>query len=123
MDYGDDEAAAGENSTNFGVGVSVGYGAFSIGAAYNDLQDSASGNIESYGVGGVYASGPVSVSLGYIYGEDDAANAESDAFEFGASYNLGPGVSRVGSVFYAEQETAGVEVDGVAVVGGLAFSF
>jgi predicted porin len=67
-----------------------------------------SGNIESYGVGGVYVSGPVSVSLGYIYGEDDGANTEFDAFDFGVSYDLGPGVSVVGSVFYAEQETARV---------------
>lgn len=123
MDYGDDDAAVGDNPTNVGVGISLGYGGLSLGAAYNDLKDSVSGNIESYGVGGVHASGPVSVSLGYIYGEDDGASTESDAFEFGVSYDLGPGFSAVGSVFYAEQETAGVEVDGVAVVGGLSLSF
>lgn len=123
MEYGDDKAAVGDTPTNFGVGLSLGYGDFSIGGSYNDLKDSVSGNIESYGVGLTYGSGPFSVSLGYIHGEDDGANTEADGFELGAAYDLGPGVQAIGSIYYAEQDTAGVDVDGIAFVGGIGLSF
>lgn len=123
MEYGDDVAAVGDTPTNFGAGVSFGYAGFTLGGSYNDLQDSVSGNIESYGVGLTYGSGPFSVSLGYIHGEDDNVDTEADGFELGAAYDLGPGVQAIGSIYYAEQDTAGVDVDGVAVVGGIALNF
>ncbi len=123
MHYGDDAAAAGEAPENLAFGLSLGYGGFTVAGAYNDLNDSVAGDIESFGIGALYDAGPFSVSLGYIYGEDKGADSDSNAFELGGSYVLGPGVSAVGSIFYGEQETAGVKTDGVAVIGGLALTF
>ena len=127
MDYGDDDALAGAGDIeNLGFGLVVGYGPFSVAAAYNDLDGSpVGGSIESFGFSGSYSSGPFGVSLAYITGEDKAAGTEADGFELGGSYALGPGVSAVGSIYYVDQENPAAvgDVEGFAIVGGLALAF
>lgn len=123
MHYGDDDTAAGEEPENIGLGLSLGYGGFTVAGAYNDLQDSSVGSIESFGIGAMYETGPIALSIGYIYGEDDGNDRESDAFELGAAYTLGPGVAAVASFYYVDQEFAAFDIEGIAIVGGLSLSF
>lgn len=124
MYYGDDEALAGDEPENFGVGLSIGYGGFTIAGAYNNLSDSVAGELETFGVGATYEFGAAAVSLGYIHGDDDASAADSDAFELGLSYTLGPGVAAQGSMFYVDQDSAfGADLEGVAVLGGISLAF
>lgn len=124
MHYGDDEALAGSEPENLGFGLSLGYAGFTVAGSYNDLSDSVSGDLETFGVGATYETGPYAVSLGYIHGEDKNSPADSDAFELGLSYTLGPGVSAIGSAFYVDQTSAfGADLEGVAVLGGLSLAF
>jgi len=124
MHYGDDKAVAGAAPENYGFGVSLGYASFTLDGTYNRLKDSGSGDLENFGLGLVYEIGPFAASLGYIRGDDKSSSAESNAFELGASYALGPGVAAVFSFYYVEQETSvGSDLEGAAGVGGLALTF
>jgi len=124
MYFGDDDALAGDEPEDYGFGLSLGYGGFTLTGTYNQLDDSSAGDIESFGVALMYETGNLGLSLGYIHGDDDASQADSDAFEFGASYTLGPGVSTHFSFFYVNQDSAfGSDLEGAAAVGGLALSF
>ena len=81
-------------------------------------------DVETFGVGAMYGAGPFGISLNYIYGEDDQGDVEQDAFELGAQYKLGPGVTAKASFFYVEQEDSGGDtVDGIGISGGIALSF
>lgn len=124
MHYGDDDALAGDAPENIGFGISLGYAGFTVAGAYNDLEDSVSGDLETMGVGIVYETGPVAVSFGYIYGDDKNSQADSNAFELGGSYTLGPGIALTGSVFYVNQDSPfGAELEGAAALGGIALNF
>lgn len=124
MHYGDDDALIGDEPESIGIGLSIGFAGFTVAGAYNNLDDSAVGDLETFGVGVTYETGPFGVSLGYIHGDDDASQAESDAFELGLAYGLGPGVSLHGSVYYVDQESAfGADLEGAAVVVGIAITF
>ncbi len=123
MDFGEDDAAAGPNPTNLGFGLRLGYAGFTVGGSYNELEDSVAGNIESYGVGVVYETGPAAISFGYVRGEDDGAGTDADGFEVGGTYALGPGVDLIGSIYYVEQDGPGANVDGFAAIGGIALTF
>ena len=124
MTYGDDDAAVGPTPEDYGFGLSIGYAGFTLAGAYNRLEDSSAGDLENFGVGLLYETGPLALSLGYIRGRDKSSSADSDAFEFGASYALGPGVSAVYSFYYVNQESAfGSDLEGAAAIGGLALSF
>ena len=124
VNFGDDDAAVGDTPEDIGVGLSLGYSGLTFTAAYNYLDDGTTGDLETYGVGLMYEFGDFGVSLGYIHGDDDESEADSDAFELGAYYTLGPGVAAHFSFFYVDQDTPfGGDLEGAAAVGGLALSF
>lgn len=124
MNYGDDDAAVGPTPENYGFGLSLGYAGFTVAGAYNNLEDSVAGDLETFGVGLMYEFDKVALSFGYIHGDDDSSKADSDAFELGASYALGPGVAVIGSIYYVDQDSpAGADLEGGAAVAGLALSF
>ncbi len=136
--YGDDDNVA-EEPEAYGVGLRVGFAGFTVSGAYHQIEDRGGVNdadLETFGVGLAYNAGPFGVSLAYIRGEEDnvsdgggvavLADEEQDAFELGAQYKLGPGVTAKGSVFYGQQDRDGVAGDnyeGFAVSGGIALSF
>jgi len=120
-------------------GAEVGFAGFTVGASYINRDNVASvKNVDAMGwdLGVMYATGPYAVSLSYMYQEEDdsaAVNAQEDTAErwvLGASYDLGAGVSLVGSVFAAEFDDASVTAarstndnEGFGVVTGLQVSF
>jgi predicted porin len=115
------------DETALSGGIQLGFGGFTASFAYGEHEDdSAAGNSDKnvFGVSLAYNAGPAGVSVAYIRGEDSDTNDEQDAFELGASYAVGPGVTAKSSIYYAERVSAGnTTADGIAIVGGLALSF
>lgn len=120
-------------------GLSVGVAGFTFGGSYININNN--GNVKDidasgWDLGVQYATGPYAVSLTYMSLEEDdsaAVNAQEDTSKFwavGASYDLGAGVTLVGSVFGAEYDDASVTAanhvndnEGFGVVTGLKVSF
>jgi len=125
MDAGKDPNAVG-NEEALAAGLQLGFGGFTASVAYGEYQrdDGTAADVNNFGVGLAYAAGPAGVSIGYVRGEDSDSNEDQDAFELGASYSMGPGVTAKGSIYYIENTTNGVNTaEGIGVVGGLALSF
>ena len=135
-----DSAAAGTQTAGYdetGVGVSVGFGGFTFAGAYKAIDQAEFAGTSSldgkvWTVGGSYAAGAASVSLGWLHGESvgdvsTAGNDEKDIIQLSGAYDLGGGVALAGSAFRAEYDdeaaAAGSNNEGWAVVGGLNISF
>jgi predicted porin len=115
---------------NAGVGARIGFGNFTVSGAYNRMESrsNAIDTQQTYGLGVMYAQGPMSVSLTGIMGDRDGTTGnpsdEQLAIELGAGYALGPGVKAQGSVYYNDRDQGpNGSTDGYAVVGGIALSF
>jgi len=120
-------------------GLSVGVAGFTIGGSYIDIDNQGNvKNVDASGwdLGVKYATGPYAVSVTYmsLKEEDGAgAGAQDDTTKMwavGGSYDLGAGVTLVGSVFGAEYDDASVTAnnntndnEGFGVVTGLKVSF
>jgi predicted porin len=110
---GNIEAPTAGNSDReeWSLGFNVGFSGFTIGGAYrNDDLGLSTGNSEQhdYNLGVRYATGPWGVGLAWAritreagpgLGED-----ETDAYELGGSYNLGPGIVLSGGIQYWDLE-------------------
>jgi hypothetical protein len=120
------------------VGAELGVAGFTVGGSYRDTNNEGNvADVDSMGwdLGVAYATGPYAVSLSYLYMEQDTApNAstqhENHQWVLGASYDLGAGVTLVGSVFHAEYEdgtnpapNSTSENEGTGIVTGLQVSF
>lgn len=104
------------DSSAWAGGVSVGFGAVSVGAGYLDVSDednvaagtpesgtATSADLEAMNVGVAYTAGPMKVALNYFNAEMPLATgtAGDDAVTkivLGTTYNMGPGVDFVGSL-------------------------
>jgi predicted porin len=120
-------------------GLSVGVAGFTFGGSYRVTKNEASTtNTDSSGwdLGVAYATGPYGVSFSYMALEQEdgaATNVQDDEVKqwvLGGSYDLGAGVTAVGSVFGAEYDDASVTTanntndnEGFGVVAGLRVSF
>ena len=121
------------------AGLEIGVAGFTVAGSYrvtkNELEVE---NTDSSGwdLGVSYATGPYAVSLSYLSLEEEdgsATNVQDDthkAWVLSGSYDLGAGVTAVGSVFGAEFDDASVTAanstndnEGFGVVAGLQVSF
>ncbi len=131
----------------YGGGASLGYQGFTLSGGYLRTKQSlhqsgASGDATAssmngfgYTVGLAYATGPYAVSLSHGYEEreatPDAAGKEDSetSWILSGAYEMGPGVSLVGSVFTNDFEgetpndNGADDNDGWAVVSGLIVNF
>jgi outer membrane protein OmpU len=114
-----------------GIGARIGFGGFTVSGAYN-MQNERTGTVDTRSTMGgsvAYAEGPIGVSLGVIYGQDEGKTAAADdeqiSVELGGKYKLGPGVEARGSVFYWSRDDASAAstADGYSVVGGIRLVF
>ncbi len=129
----------------YGGGLSLSYAGFTLGGSYSQLNTGYSNfgavgtgaaNGHGYNVGVSYEVGPYGV--GFAYGHTssagsfgDDANDTQDVYLLNSAYKMGPGISLVGNVFYAEQDSEGSNAPGtnntnragVGVVTGLVLSF
>lgn len=113
------------------VGIRVGFGGFEIHGSASRQHD-VSGSVENRDVIGAslnYSEGPMGVSIGAVYGQDDGVTNTSDdeqfALEIGGKYKLGPGVEARASLYYGtrDDESAADDTSGFAVVGGIKLNF
>jgi len=129
---------AAEDRTSVRGGVSVGVAGFTVAGSYrstNNERNTKDLDSAGWDLGVSYATGPYAVSLSYLeLTEDTAANSglehKNQQWVLGGSYDLGAGVTLVGSVFGAEYDdgadNAAASVDdneGFGVVTGLQVSF
>jgi len=123
--YYDGGGSLAGNDTGLTAGLNLGFGGFTASFAYGEHEDdTATEDLNVFGFGLAYNAGPAGVSIGYVRGEDSDDDDKQDAFEVGASYAMGPGVTAKTSIYYGERKTAGADAaNGIAVVGGLALSF
>ena len=125
----DTNGTSADSAYAVGTGVRIGFGGFTVAGSYH-RQENRTNTVEdrqTFGAGVSFVDGPVGLSLNAIYGEDDGVTAAADdeqiMVELGGKYNLGPGVTAKGSVYYTDRDNGGVKSDGFAVVGGIALSF
>ncbi len=109
-----DREAVREDLRAWRVGGVIGFGAFKIGAGYQDIGDSlepkAAGDDDStaFDVGIGWSQGPVKLGLGWLHAEveDGSDEHESDLISFGATYSLGKGLVVYADLFYYDIESA-----------------
>ena len=125
---GDSNGTRGDDPWTASGGLRIHIGGFRINGAYthmNDVSGTFDRDIISAGV--AYSGGPIGVSLGVVYGEEDLSGGEEDtqvAVELGAKYKLGPGVEARGAIYYANREEGTLDdTSGFAVAGGIKLSF
>lgn len=116
------------------AGLVTSFGGFSVGGSYigfdNEGDDSDS---YAWNAGVAYETGPFGVGLTYLNSEVEAGPSDTDDYQqvyLSGSYAMGPGISLVGGLFWAEgeQNTDVVggdddEDDAAGAVVGLALSF
>lgn len=124
---GDGNGITGDSFWMAAGGVSLDFGNISLSGAFSYESDPTPIIDDRKNIGGSigYAQGPIGVSLGAIYGFSDspAGDDKQLTIELGANYALGPGVAAIGSIYYGDRDSAGVEAKGFAVVGGIALTF
>lgn len=124
-DAGSDETVGGDNTASQGA-IQLGFGGFTVSAAYGEHKKDEATVIDSAVVATsiAYSTGPGSISLLYIRGEDDNGNDKQDVVELGGSYAIGPGVTAKGSVYVWDTVDNDTNTgEGFAVAGGLVLSF
>lgn len=122
----------------FNFGLSVGVGNWTLASAYAvSIDDSSVGDMSGYTVGLNYTPGPWKVGLSAFIAERDgsptanaggvgAREANYDTVQLEGSYALGPGISAVGVLGYADlddQSAFGTDSEAVYAVGVMRLSF
>jgi predicted porin len=96
-------AGATPDPSNWGVGASVGFDAFTVGMNYAEVDNDVAGNVNDsthMTLGATYNTGVWTFGADYIFQENKnvsidtaGADVESTAYRIGASRDLGPGVA------------------------------
>jgi|APSaa5957512535_1039671.scaffolds.fasta_scaffold00124_24 predicted porin len=100
-------AAGAEDQDQWGVGFTLVYGDITFGADYReDNQGTSAANTDrtDYSVGVNYVVGDWTVGMAYAHGEAEAGAGlgkdETDGYQVGAYYALGPGITLTGGMTY-----------------------
>jgi len=100
-------AAGAEDQDQWGVGFTLVYGDITFGADYReDDQGTSAANTDrtDYSVGVSYVVGDWTLGVAYAHGEAEAGTGlgkdETDGYQVGAYYALGPGITLTGGMTY-----------------------
>ncbi|MFP6713236.1 MAG: porin, partial [Rhodospirillales bacterium] len=134
--YWEAHGTAANSYKSWRTGVSLGFGAVTLGMGYHDRADidsGATGNgAESFEVGLTYKAGDMTVGTKYFNWKTPqttaiAGNDGVDKVSVGASYALGAGVTLVGTIVHVawddELTNDANNNDGWAAVGGINVAF
>ena len=131
---------AADSTDNSRFGMKLGFGDITVGGSYRNQGNSASG-VEGtsasdaqnvYDIGIMYKPKGYSVGVHYVTGERELSTAvagedSKSVLSLGATYDLGPGVAAVGTIFLVDYEdettTASLNNKGWAAVAGVKVSF
>ena len=100
-------AGGGDDQEQWSLGLELAYGGFTFGADYrDDNQGTVGPNTDrtDYSLGLAYATGPWTYGAAYAHGEAEAGAGlgtdETDGYQVGLSYTLGPGIVLTGGITY-----------------------
>ncbi|WP_413205714.1 porin [Rhodospirillum sp. A1_3_36] len=123
-----------QNAWGIRSGLNLSYAGFTVGGSFMGIAGDDTSETYVWDAGLSYAVGPYAV--GFTYGQNDGAQQDGGAtgvgheasYMVGGSYNMGPGISLVGNVFYATmdgEKAAGNNDtrDGVGAVAGVVLAF
>ena len=112
------------DSNDWRVGAEVGFGGFTIGGSYSDIDGdgfAAQGNdTETFSIGATYGTGPWTFGVGFLQSDVENQRDEYSAIELGGSYALGPGVTVSSGVQIQESKDAtrkSESVTGALIIG------
>jgi hypothetical protein len=126
----DESFANGEDIDSVSAALTIGWGAFNVGAAYKHTDQGGThfaggvGSQETVGVGFNHTVGDLTWGLEFSHGDQETGSGTEDgltAFGASATYGIGPGISFVTGVKYYEYDTdtvGGAAPDGAT--GGFA---
>jgi len=127
-------AAGAEDQTQWNVGVELGFGPLTFGASYkNDNLGTSAPNTDrtDYGVGVTYVMGDWTFGAAFAHGEVEAGAGlgqdETDGYQVGATYGMGPGIALTGGVTYWDVDdnldAVGIENTGTTFIVGTVLKF
>ena len=121
-------AVAAGNPTVAGVGLSLGFGDFSIGGGYveRDMDIAGESNEKTYDIGVSFANGPMGYSLTYVKGETAGNKAELTSFVAAATYTVNPNFVVSASLASYEKDVSGTttdDIDGQVLALSAQFNF
>ncbi len=116
------------------LGVKLGFAGLTFGADYReDNQGTSAPNTDriDYSLGVAYATGPWTIGAAYAHGEVEAGTGlgldETDGYQVGLIYSLGPGITMTGGITYwdvADNLNAiGIEITSTEFIFGTLLSF
>ena len=125
--FGDVNGTSDDDAFLVAAGIHIGFSGFKIAVSGSHEENPENGVGSRQVVGGSigYTSGPMGVSLAGIYGMQDNSGTDEDqiSVELGGHYNLGPGVTAAGSIYYVNNDNGANDASGFAVVGGIVLNF
>jgi|GEM_PF-739587 len=133
----DGVGTAGSDAEGFSLGANLTYAGFTVGGSFATTDGNPGGGTDTatsfdgdgFDIGVAYAFGDASVSLSYYQGsvEDSVATAgdsEHATVMLSGAYDLGPGVTVLGSIFRSEFEAdGGDDNEGWAALTGVTLEF
>ncbi len=116
------------NPTVAGVGLKLGFGDFSIGGGYVEVDSDIGGlsNAKTYDIGVSYANGPMGYSLTYVKGKSVADLIENTSIVAAATYTLNPNFKVGVSLASVETDLVGGtngDIDGTILALSTQFNF
>lgn len=127
-------AAGAEDQDQWGVGFSLVYGDITFGADYrqdDQATSAASTDRTDYSVGVSYTMGDWNLGAAYAHAETEEGaglgNDETDGYQIGANYTMGPGILLIGGMTFWDVEdnlnAVGVENDAQIFTFGTILNF
>lgn len=131
------KGASTKGAEGYSFGAQLAYDALTVGGSFAKTDGSGGAGTDSsisldgsgFDIGVSYAFEPVTLSLSYYHGEvaDSTATAgdsENDTVMLSASYEMGPGVSLIGSLFHTKFDAdSGSKNEGTAILAGISLEF
>lgn len=111
-----------DDYTGFDLGVNVGFGGFTIGAAYVAVTETPFGGLdeqETWQVGAAYGTGPWTVGASAAFDERDfegGGDAGTDIYTVGAEYALAPGLTLYSDLSFVDAEATPTDAANEATV-------
>lgn len=111
------------------IGLNLGMAGFTVGGGYSDFSDTRVANAnntdgKAWELGVGYATGPYSVSAGYMTAKDAGAVAtagdnKDKKWRLGASYDMGAGVALSATYFHSTRDAEGAAATTKSTVSGV----
>ena len=130
-DFGETTATSGGDHTEYGFGAEVGFGAITVGGFYitADQEDNAGNDnieLDRYGLGATFSTGPWAFAANALLAEEDNSDNEDTVYGVGVEYSLADGLTPYADlVFFDFDEGGGSANDneGTVFLVGVTASF